>query len=66
MKKLIFGLLLIVSFYSNAQKDTLNLSTVNRNGIDTKALKAFGKQFVFLGEFDLILIVFDKLKKKKL
>ena len=34
-----------VSFYSNAQKDTLNLSTINPNVYDTKALKEFSKQF---------------------
>ena len=34
-----------VSFYSNAQKDTLDLSTYYSNGTDTKALKEFGKQF---------------------
>lgn len=34
-----------VSFYSNAQKDTLDLSTFKSIGYDTKALKAFSKQF---------------------
>jgi hypothetical protein len=45
MKNLLFGLLFAVSFCSNAQKDTLNLSTIKSIGYDTKALKAFGKQF---------------------
>ena len=45
MKKIVLGLLMAVSFYSNAQKDTLNLSTINPNVYDTKALKAFSKQF---------------------
>lgn len=34
-----------VSFYSNAQKDTLDLSNYKTIGYDTKALKAFSKQF---------------------
>ena len=38
-------LLIAVSFYSNAQKDTLDLSKYNTIGYDTKALKAFSKQF---------------------
>ena len=45
MKNLLFGLLFAVSFCSNAQKDTLNLSTIKSIGYDTKVLKAFGKQF---------------------
>jgi hypothetical protein len=45
MKNLLFGLLFAVSFCSHAQKDTLNLSTIKSIGYDTKALKAFGKQF---------------------
>ncbi len=45
MKKIVLGLLMAVSFYSNAQKDTLDLSTYYSNGTDTKALKAFSKQF---------------------
>jgi hypothetical protein len=45
MKKIVYGLLMAVSFYSNAQKDTLNLSTIKPNGYDAKALKAFSKQF---------------------
>ncbi len=34
-----------VSFYSNAQKDTLDLSKYYSNGTDIKALKEFSKQF---------------------
>jgi hypothetical protein len=45
MKKIVLGLLMAVSFYSNAQKDTLDLSTFKSIGYDTKALKAFSKQF---------------------
>jgi hypothetical protein len=45
MKKILLGLLLVVSFYSNAQKDTLNLSTMKPNVYDAKALKTFSKQF---------------------
>ena len=45
MKKIILGLLMAVSFYSNAQKDTLDLSKCYSNGTDIKALKEFSKQF---------------------
>ena len=45
MKKIVFGLLMAVCFNSNAQKDTLDLSTYYSNGTDTKALKAFSKPF---------------------
>ncbi|MCX6183878.1 MAG: hypothetical protein NTX74_02295 [Flavobacterium sp.] len=45
MKKTLIVLLMAVSFYSNAQKDTLNISTYYSNGTDIKALKAFSKQF---------------------
>jgi hypothetical protein len=45
MKKIILALLILVSFYSNAQKDTLDLSTFYSNGKDAKALKALGKKF---------------------
>ena len=45
MKKIVLGLLMAVSFYSNAQKDTLDLSTIKPNVYDTNALKEFGKQF---------------------
>jgi hypothetical protein len=45
MKKIILGLLMAVSFYSNAQKDTLDLSKYYSNGTDIKALKEFSKQF---------------------
>ena len=34
-----------VSFYSNAQKDTLDFSAALSSGTDIKALKAFSKQF---------------------
>jgi hypothetical protein len=45
MKKIVLGLLMAVSFYSNAQKDTLDLSKYYSNGTDIKALKEFSKQF---------------------
>lgn len=45
MKKVVLGLLMAVSFYSNAQKDTLDLSKMLLNGTDIKALKEFSKQF---------------------
>ncbi len=45
MKKIASILLMLLCFYSNAQKDTLNLSTINPNSYDTKALKEFSKQF---------------------
>ena len=45
MKKILLVLLSLVGFYSNAQKDTLDLSTYYSNGTDLKALKAFSKPF---------------------
>jgi hypothetical protein len=45
MKKIVLGLLMAVSFYSNAQKDTLDFSAALSSGTDIKALKAFSKQF---------------------
>lgn len=45
MKKIVLGLLMMVSFYSNAQKDTLDLSTIKPNVYDAKAYKEFSKQF---------------------
>ena len=45
MKKIVLGLLMLVSCYSNAQKDTLNLSKINPNVYDAKAYKEFSKQF---------------------
>ncbi len=45
MRKIVLGLLMAVSFYSNAQKDTLNLSTIKPNVYDAKVYKEFSKQF---------------------
>lgn len=45
MKKITLGILMVVSFYSNAQTDTLDLSTYYSNVTDTKKLKTFSKPF---------------------
>jgi hypothetical protein len=36
MKKIVLGLLMAVSFYSNAQKDTLDFSAALSSGTDRK------------------------------
>lgn len=45
MERILLGILMAVSFYSNAQTDTLDLSTYYSNVTDTKKLKAFSKPF---------------------
>ena len=44
MKKIVLGILMAVSFYSNAQKNTFDFSAALSSGTDIKALKEFSKK----------------------